>query len=133
MKEELDDIGSVAKHWLDSSKQNYSTMQNLLNSKDYDWAMFMGHLVIENLLKALYVKKNSTHAVFTHDLLRLATKCDLEISDQFEEWLDDLTTFNINARYDSYKQNFRKRCTPEFTKIWTERIEILKEWLNSQF
>jgi len=30
-------------------------------------------------------------------------------------WLDTITTFNLNARYDSYKQAFYEKCTPEFT------------------
>ena len=35
-----------------------------------DGAMFLGHLVIEKLLKAVYVKVHKKHAVHGHDLLR---------------------------------------------------------------
>ena len=72
----------IVQHWINSSEQNYSTMQNLIASKDYSWALFLGHLVIEKLLKAIYVKKFQRHSVFTHDLLRLSNKIGLNMTDE---------------------------------------------------
>ncbi len=74
MEDKIENIDKIIEYWKDSSNQNYITMQNLLKSKDYSWALFIGHLVIEKLLKALYVKKHQKYAIFTHDLLRLALK-----------------------------------------------------------
>ncbi len=107
-------------------------MQNLLKSKDYSWALFIGHLVIEKLLKALYVKKHQKYAIFTHDLLRLASKAEVTLNEELEEWLDDISTFNLNARYDNYKQDFQRLCTKEYTDLWTERIEKIRLWLINQ-
>ena len=77
MKEEITDKDKIIKYWVESSDDDYRTMENLFNSKDYHWSLFMGHLVIEKLLKGIYVKTFNEHAVFTHDLLRLAEKCGL--------------------------------------------------------
>jgi len=87
------------------------------------------HLVLEKLLKAHYVKNQRKHAIFTHDLLRLATNAGLTIDEETEDWLDDISTFNINARYDTYKQDFYKLCTREFANLWSERIEKIRLWL----
>lgn len=70
MDDKIDDVESAIKHWHESSEQDFVTMQNLLKSRDYSWALFLGHLVLEKLLKAIYVKTNAKHAFFTHDLLR---------------------------------------------------------------
>ncbi len=129
MKEKIDNKEMIVRYWKENSDKDYRTMQNLLKSGDYSWALFLGHLVLEKLLKAHYVKNLEKHPMFTHDLLRLAIKAGLEINEETEEWLDDITTFNINARYDNYKQNFYKLCTKEFTEIWSERIEKLRQWL----
>ena len=88
MEEHSENIDSFITYWKESSDQNYLTMQNLLESKDFSWALFLGHLVIEKLLKAHYVKKHRIHSVFTHYLLRLARKAELTLTDNFEEWLD---------------------------------------------
>ncbi|MBN2744916.1 MAG: HEPN domain-containing protein [Marinilabiliaceae bacterium] len=73
-----------------------------------------------------------THAIFTHDLLRLASKLNLPLTTEQEEWLDEISTFNINARYDSYKKDFQRLCTKAFANKWIERIEKLRQWLILQ-
>lgn len=59
-------------HWINTSDQDFITMMHLYNSKDYHWSLFIGHIVIERLLKAIVVKRTSDHAPFTHDLTKLA-------------------------------------------------------------
>ena len=95
-------------------------------------ALFLGLLVIEKLLKAHYVKKLQKHPLFIHDLLRLSQKIELKLTEEQEEWLDEISTFNLNTRYDNYKQEFRKRCTPEYTAVWLNRIETIRIWLINQ-
>ncbi|MCF6269657.1 MAG: HEPN domain-containing protein [Melioribacteraceae bacterium] len=132
MDEKIKNSDEVVQHWLKSAEQNYMTMKNLVASNDFSWALFMGHLVIEKLLKAIYVDKFHKHAMFTHDLLRLANKSKLKLSMEHEEWFDKITTFNLNARYDNYKQDFYKLCTKEFTDKWIDKIEKLRQWLIKQ-
>jgi len=131
MEDKIKNIDTIIHHWRESSEQNYATMQNLIKTKEYSWALFMGHLVIEKLLKALYVKKLHQHPLFSHDLLRLAKKIDLELPVGYDEWLDEITTFNLNARYDDYKHNFNKLCTIDFSNEWITKIETLRLWLIS--
>ena len=54
MNDKVENIDNIIYYWLDSAEQNYTTMQNLYNSKDYSWSLFLGHLVLEKILKALY-------------------------------------------------------------------------------
>ncbi len=132
MNEKIDNSEKIVQFWKESSNQNYETMQHLMQSKDYNWALFLGHLVIEKLLKAHYVKKHKKHPLFTHDLLRLTQKTGLVLTEEQEEWFDEISTFNLNTRYDNYKQEFRNRCTLEFTTDWIKNIETLRLWLINQ-
>jgi HEPN domain-containing protein len=132
MEDTIKDIDSIIQHWRESSEQNYSTMQNLIKTNEYSWALFMGHLVIEKLIKALYVKNLHQHPLFKHDLLLLIKKIDIELPLNYDEWLDEITTFNLNARYDDYKQSFYKRCSTEYSKTWIDKIEIIRLWLINQ-
>ena len=132
MEDIIVNIEPIILHWRESSDENYATMQNLIKTKEFAWALFLGHLVTEKLLKALYVKRLKNHPLFSHDLLRLAKKTQVELPFEYVEWLDVITTFNLNARYDNYKQSFSKLCTPEFSKILINNIEILRQWLISQ-
>ena len=66
------DFQPIYDHWIAVSDKDYATMQHLFKSKDYHWSLFIGHLVIERLLKAIIVKKTNEHAPHSHDLRRLA-------------------------------------------------------------
>ena len=108
-------------------------MIHLFEKDDFTWSLFVGHLVIEKLLKALYVQRNSKTPPFIHDLVRLAEKVDLALSDDQKDILDTITTFNITARYDDYKMEFHKKCTKEFTEKWVQHIKEFRRWMMEQF
>ena len=46
------------KYWLDSADHDLDTAESLFSAGKYDWCLFLGHLVLEKVLKALYVKDN---------------------------------------------------------------------------
>ncbi len=107
-------------------------MNHLYESKDYHWSLFVGHIVIERLLKACVVSETLKHAPFTHDLTKLAILSGLKFTEEYLDWLDTITTFNMNARYDSYKEAFYKKCTYDFTTEWLEKIKILQSWIKEK-
>lgn len=107
-------------------------MQHLFEKNDFHWSLFIGHLVIEKLIKAYYVKNVDNQPPFIHNLLRLAEKTDLNLTEDQKDILATFTTFNIRARYDDYKQAFYQTCTKEFTEKWIEKIEGFRKWIKEQ-
>ncbi|NLO18580.1 MAG: HEPN domain-containing protein [Ignavibacteria bacterium] len=130
MKEKLANTDLIIKHWVESSEEDLKAMRTLFTTKSYAWALFIGHITIEKLLKAIYVKKHSSNAPFTHNLYRLAELSEIELSDEKADWLDLITSFNIEARYDDYKKEFYSLCNYEFTNKWIKRIEEILLWLK---
>ena len=131
----MDDSINIEKtynHWIDTSDKDFNTMIHLFDSKDYHWALFIGHIVIERLMKACIVLKTGLHAPLTHDLTNLANLSGLQFTEEYLDWLDTITTFNINARYDSYKEAFYKKCTIDFTTDWIKKIKILQLWIKQK-
>ncbi|MCF8358082.1 MAG: HEPN domain-containing protein [Prolixibacteraceae bacterium] len=124
------DVDKIVKHWVETSNDDFETMLTLYNSKSFGWSLFLGHISTEKLLKALYVKKFNKHAPYTHNLYRLGELIGLELTDQYSDWLDEITSFNLNARYDDYKKEFQKLCTPNYTKIRIERIKTIRKWIK---
>lgn len=112
-----------------SAKRNRDTARGMLVSKYYDWSLFVFHLALEKLLKAILYKQ-SGEIVPTHDLHRLAELANLETSEQQRKWLREVTSFNIEARYDEDKFKFYKRATPEYTREWHKKCEELFLWLE---
>jgi len=123
----------IIKYWIESSDSNAITMNNLFKSKDYDWSLFIGHLVIEKLLKAYYIKSVDENYPLIHDLLRLAEKGGLNLTNEQKDLLDEVSGFNIRVRYDDYKREFHKKCTADFTKGYIDKIEDFRKWIKKKF
>lgn len=52
------EINELIKFWIDSSDDDFQAMTHLFEKKDYTWSLFIGHRVLEKLLKAWYMKNN---------------------------------------------------------------------------
>lgn len=126
------DVDKIVKHWIETSDDDFNTMLTLYNTKSYGWSLFLGHISTEKLFKALYVKRFGKHAPYTHNLYRLAELIGLEMSDEYSDWLDEITSFNLNARYDDYKNEFYYLCTPDYTKGWIDKIKIIRLWIKER-
>ena len=128
--DEVFDIQKSVNFWIVGADDDFDTMMAMYNTKRYNWSLFLGHLMIEKLLKAYYIKTQKIYPQKTHNLFKLAKDCKLELNDEKILHLTTLTAFNINARYDDYKRSFHKKCTPEFTEKWIVIIKELRLWIK---
>jgi len=107
-------------------------MLSLYSGKFFPWSLFVGHLVLEKLIKAIYTKVNQKDAPKIHNLSLLAHKSNIEVDEIRQNYLERITKFNTETRYKDHKKEFQKLCTKEFT---TEQINIIKElrkWLKEE-
>ena len=116
-------------YWKKSALHDFETAESLYNSKKYDWCLYLGHLVLEKTLKALYVKSKGQHPPKTHMLHILAIEAEIEIDNDTLDLLKKINEFNIETRYPDYKFNFYKLCTKEFSELYFNKIEDLYKWL----
>jgi len=124
------DKKEIAKYWIKSADNDFATMNYLFKGKNYPWALFVGHIVIEKLLKAYYTRNIDTNTPYLHDLLRIAEKAKLSLSEEQKNFLDTLTSFNIKARYDDYKLKFYTLCTKKFASEHVAKIKEFRLWIK---
>ena len=121
------------KYWLDSAQHDFDTLNTLFQSGKYDWSLFIGHIVLEKVLKAVYVRNNENRIPpKVHNLVRLAELSQINIDDDQKFLLDGINDFNIEVRYPEYKNEFYKICTKEFAEEKINQINKLYKWLKSQ-
>ena len=119
--------------WIESSDEDYNVMLDLKEKNRNTYCLFFGQMVIEKLLKALYAKNNkgAPYAPKTHDLLYLSEKLNIELTEEQEVTLNEITTFNLSTRYDDYKRAFYDKCTDEYTEEQIKKIEEVKVWIET--
>jgi len=122
----------IIKYWVKLSEEDYSAMVNLFKSGNYSWSLFIGHLVVEKLLKAYYVKNCDINPPHTHNLTQMAEKSKLKLTEKQKDFFDLLNTFNILDRYPDYKLDFYKKCTREYVAKHINEIKEFRLWLLKQ-
>jgi hypothetical protein len=65
-----------------TSDDDFGTMMAMVDSKRYSWSLFLGHLMIEKLMKAYYVKTREGYPPYIHNLLRLAEMAELNLNEE---------------------------------------------------
>ena len=123
-------VKALSDYWIKSSDNDYQTMIDLHKSKHYHWSLFIGHLVIEKLAKAIYLKKTEKYPPLIHDIRRILEKAGIDLSEEQTVICDAITRFNIDARYDDYKLRFYNMCTEEFTTKWIGEINSIRLWIK---
>ena len=124
----------LMKYWFESSDSDFDTMKVLFENHKNTWCLFIGHLVIEKLLKGLYAKNNPENPISPkiHNLILLSQKANLEVPNEIKEKIQVINTFNISARYDDYRKTFEEKCTNEYTTLQFKNIEEVQKWLKEQ-
>jgi HEPN domain-containing protein len=115
--------------WLKSANEDLNSAFDMLIIKRYNWALFVGHLALEKLLKSKYILKFSEQPPKTHNLSLLIEKLEIELDENQNLFLLTVNKFNIETRYADYKRDFEKICTKEFAEINLNKIKELFEWL----
>ena len=105
----------------------------IFEKEDYSWALFIGHLVLEKVLKGYYVKEVGKQVPYSHSLRYLAQQVSLELNEEQKELLRTVTRFNIEARYPSEKSDFYKLCTKDYTQGYLNRIKEFYQWILKKF
>jgi len=117
-------------YWLELCDDDLKVAKNLLKSKDYLWMAFICHLIVEKSIKAVIASRTSEEPKRIHDLTRLAEQAEMvdELSNEQMDLLEELTPFNIEARYPSYKEKMAAKLSPEYCKNLLMRTEEYLCW-----
>ncbi len=124
------DIEKTVKYWLDGAEYDMSTANAMFKTRKYPYALFMGHLALEKLLKAVYVKNTKKHAPYTHALEKLAKKSKIDIPEQMLIKLREFMEFHFEARYPDEQKAFYKKCNLSYTKEKFQEIKEVFKWLK---
>ena len=66
-----------------------------------------------------------------HHLLKIARDCGIPLTSEQEDFLLEVTAYNIKARYPDYKQSFVRKATRDYTASKLELIKEMQQWIKS--
>lgn len=106
------------KIWLDGANDALDTTDKLFENGKYHHALFFLHLALEKILKCLYVSIKSEAPPYIHNLKQISQMVGMTLSEEELGQLDEISEFNVSARYEDYKYKIYKKATREYTEKW---------------
>lgn len=117
-----DKVKKQAEYWFLTAKHDYDTMRSLFDSRRYSDSLFFGHIVLEKILKSLFVIENEESAPMIHSLSVLAKMAKVNLTEAEIRLLQKMNQFNVRSRYPDYKLNFYKICDRDYTVNYLNKI-----------
>lgn len=117
-------------NWIKSSQYDLKTAEHMLETGRYIYVLFMCHLSVEKLLKALYEAVLGKNAPKTHNLIYLLKACEVELSEKHLETLESLNDLSIVTRYpediDAMVKAFKRKKVEDYLN----KTKELRKWLK---
>jgi HEPN domain-containing protein len=127
------DVKKTIQYWMEGADYDLDVAAAMFEKGKYPYALFMGHLALEKLLKALAVKATGNHAPYTHSLPLLAEKTGLKIPQKTMRALARSMEFHFEARYPNDQKIFYRKCTKAFTTRNLQKMNEVFTWLKQQY
>ncbi len=86
-------------YWQNSGREDWDVALELVASKRTRHGLFFAHLAIEKTFKALVCWETKTFPPKTHNLLVLADKTNLALSDEQKQFIARFDRYQLEGRY----------------------------------
>lgn len=117
-------------YWRMSAEEDWIVAQDLVAHNRIRHGLFFAHLAIEKTIKAHVCRTTAGLAPPIHNLVRLAEKAGITLSDTHRDTLAEVNEFNIEGRYP-------EMLLPQPSRVEAEeyvmRISEVLQCLNSLF
>ena len=123
----------IIAHWLMMAERDWKSVLALHEAGQSIHALFFSHLVIEKILKAHWAKDNlESEPPRIHALEYLYNQTDLKLESHHVDLLGVINSWNLEERYQDYKDKFYKRTTRAYTEEKLSLVDNLRVCLLSE-
>ena len=118
------------KYWLDSANEDYDVINYLVQGKKYVYALFFGHLYLEKISEAIWVKNNeSNYPPKIHNLLTILKQANVTLEDDQSLFLLKMNQYQIEGRYPEDIEKLKNITDAELTEKSLNNINNIAKCL----
>ncbi|MBU1671697.1 MAG: HEPN domain-containing protein [Actinobacteria bacterium] len=118
-------------NWIEQSKYDLETARAMLDSSRYLYVLFCCQQALEKILKAIIVKRSGDMPPRIHNLMRLAEKGQIVLSDERADFVRELSAYYIQTRYPEELAQLLSDVDEEMARRILEQAKELFSWLES--
>lgn len=119
------------RNWLEAAAYDLESARHMLSSGRYLYVVFLCHLTLEKLLKAMVTEVTGQTAPRSHDLIYLAKRSGISAEPRHLEFIGKLNNASIPTRYPSDIREAIREYTEEVADSYLKQSEEVVSWLKS--
>ena len=129
------DTAEKVEYWLGIADYDLDTAEAMYSTGRWMYVAFMCHQVIEKTLKAYWCATQEDEPPYIHNHKRLADGCGLysRMSVELKDFLNTVTTYNIEARYPESKDALARKLDKDACRFIIDNTKTLQTWIKEQF
>lgn len=119
------------KNFINSTEYDLKTAEFMLNSERYIYVIFMCHLALEKILKAIVTEKFQKISPKTHNLIYLLKLGNIQLPSELFDFIAKINNASIITRYpedfSKILEAYPKSAAEEYFFKTKETLECLKK------
>lgn len=116
--------------YMSSSEYDFSTAKHLLKAGRYVYVVFMCHMSLEKMLKAIFSKRLNRSAPKTHNLLYLVKETSTELPPEHFDFVSKINNASVITRYPEDFSKILSSYPREVAQEYLEKTEKILSWLK---
>jgi HEPN domain-containing protein len=116
-------------NWLAQVDYDIATAEQMLHAGRYIYVIFMGHMALEKTLKALVTEETQKLPPRTHNLIDLAQRAHVVLSQEQQDFLGKINNTSVAMRYPDDLAALVSQYPEAIARDYLERTKELITWL----
>lgn len=117
-------------NWLAQVDYDVATAEQMLHTGRYIYVIFMSHMALEKALKALVTEETQKLPPRTHNLIDLAQRARVVLSQEQQDFLGKLNNTSVIVRYPDDLSAMVSQYPEVIARDYLERAKELITWLR---
>lgn len=121
----------ITKNWIATADYDWTTAEHMFQSGRFLYVIYMCHLSLEKLLKAVVAENQDPLPPRTHNLYHLIQLIGLKVPENFKKLFADLNAMSLPVRYpedlEQLSMQYDKKVAEDYLKQTKECIQWLKQ------
>ena len=124
-------MNKEVENWRRSSHYDFEAAGGMLSTGHYVYVVFLCHLAIEKMLKAVIAQQIRKAPPKTHNLRLLLDKAQLRPPNDMLTFISELTEASVATRYPLDFQAASESYTQEVAQNCLDRTRKVLEWIET--
>jgi HEPN domain-containing protein len=124
-------MDKIAKNWVATSNYDIQTAAAMYKAGRYIYVVFMSHLAIEKMLKALLAHKYPENVPpKIHNLINLSQRAEIALPENLNDFLQRLDNVSVVTRYPEDLRTLSKEFNQDTAKLILTDTKRMIKWLK---